>query len=68
MVSRGVEPGRIIPGCEVTLSERDGKTYVRVEQLHDSVQSRDAHIGSGMEAGMREALDRLEEFVSSQPN
>ena len=52
----------------VTLSERDGKTYVRVEQLHDSVTSRDMHIGSGMEAGMRETLDRLEAFVSSQPN
>jgi len=52
----------------VTLTEHDGKTSVRVEQLHDSVASRDAHIGSGMEAGMREALDRLEEFVVSQPN
>jgi len=52
----------------VTLSERDGKTSVVVEQLHDSVQSRDAHIGSGMEAGMREALDRLEDFVSALPS
>jgi uncharacterized protein YndB with AHSA1/START domain len=52
----------------VTLSEHAGKTSVRVEQLHDSVQSRDAHIGSGMEAGMREALDRLDAFVSAQPN
>lgn len=52
----------------VTLTERDGKTYVKVVQLHDSVESRDMHIGSGMEAGMREALDRLEEFVSSQPS
>jgi uncharacterized protein YndB with AHSA1/START domain len=50
----------------VTLTERDGKTYARVEQLHDSVMSRDMHIGSGMEAGMREALDRLETFVSAQ--
>jgi uncharacterized protein YndB with AHSA1/START domain len=52
----------------VTLSERDGKTFVRVEQLHDSVYSRDMHIGSGMEPGMREALDRLEAFLASQPN
>jgi uncharacterized protein YndB with AHSA1/START domain len=52
----------------VTLSERDGKTYVKVEQLHQSVESRDAHIGSGMEEGMRETLDRLEAFVSAQPN
>jgi uncharacterized protein YndB with AHSA1/START domain len=52
----------------VTLTERDGKTFVRVEQLHDSVQSRDAHIGSGMEAGMRETLDRLDQFVSGLAN
>jgi len=52
----------------VTLTERDGKTYVRVEQLHDSVQSRDMHLGSGMEPGMRETLDRLEAFLTSQPN
>lgn len=52
----------------VTLTERDGKTYVKVVQLHDSVQSRDMHLASGMEAGMRETLDRLEAFVSSQPN
>ena len=52
----------------VTLTERDGKTLVRVEQLHDSVQSRDMHLGSGMEPGMRETLDRLEDFLSSQPN
>jgi uncharacterized protein YndB with AHSA1/START domain len=52
----------------VTLSEQDGKTFVRVEQLHDSVESRDAHIASGMEPGMRETLDRLEAFVSSLPN
>jgi uncharacterized protein YndB with AHSA1/START domain len=52
----------------VTLSERGGKTYVHVEQLHDSVQSRDAHIGSGMEAGMRETLDRLAVFLSELGN
>jgi uncharacterized protein YndB with AHSA1/START domain len=52
----------------VTLTERDGKTYVRVEQLHQSVQSRDAHLASGMERGMRETLDRLETFVSALAN
>ncbi|HYQ17336.1 MAG TPA: SRPBCC family protein [Polyangiaceae bacterium] len=52
----------------VQLSERDGKTFVHLEQLHDSVQSRDMHIGSGMEQGMRETLDRLEQFFSQQPN
>ncbi len=49
----------------VHLTERDGKTYVRVEQLHQSVESRDAHIASGMELGMRETLDRLAAFLSA---
>jgi uncharacterized protein YndB with AHSA1/START domain len=52
----------------VTMTERDGKTYVRVEQLHQSVASRDAHLASGMEPGMRETLDRLEAFVSALAN
>jgi len=52
----------------VTMTERDGKTYVRVDQLHQSVESRDAHIASGMEPAMREALERLEAFVSALAN
>jgi uncharacterized protein YndB with AHSA1/START domain len=50
----------------VTLSERDGKTDARIVQLHDSVVSRDAHLGSGMEHGMRETLDRLDAFLESE--
>ena len=49
----------------VTLTERDGKTFAHLQQVHDSVQSRDAHIGAGMEGGMRETLDRLEAFLSA---
>jgi uncharacterized protein YndB with AHSA1/START domain len=52
----------------VTLTERDGKTFAEVVQLHDSVESRDAHVGAGMESGMRETLDRLDDFVSSPSN
>lgn len=52
----------------VTLSERDGKTFARVVQLHASVESRDAHINAGMEQGMRETLDRLAAFLSAQPS
>ena len=48
----------------VDMTERDGKTLVVVEQRHQSVQSRDAHIAAGMEPGMRETLDRLDGFVS----
>jgi uncharacterized protein YndB with AHSA1/START domain len=52
----------------VTLREHDGKTFAKLVQLHDSVASRDAHIGAGMEQGMRETLDRLDAFVSSLEN
>lgn len=49
----------------VTLSERDGKTFARLEQRHDSLASRDAHLGAGMETGMRETLDRLDQFLAT---
>jgi len=52
----------------VTLTERDGKTFAHLEQKHDSVFSRDAHIGAGMERGMRETLDRLEAFLATRAN
>jgi uncharacterized protein YndB with AHSA1/START domain len=50
----------------VTLVEQNGKTHATVVQVHDSVVSRDAHIAAGMEQGMRETLDRLQTFLSSQ--
>jgi uncharacterized protein YndB with AHSA1/START domain len=52
----------------VTLTERDGKTFAHLVQLHDSVVSRDAHVNSGMERGMRETLDRLDAFLAAQPH
>ena len=51
----------------VMLAEQAGKTLATMVQTHDSVASRDAHIGSGMERGMRETLDRLDAFVSTGP-
>ena len=50
----------------VSLVAQNGKTKATVVQLHDSVASRDAHIGAGMEQGMRETLERLDEFLASQ--
>jgi uncharacterized protein YndB with AHSA1/START domain len=50
----------------VTLLEKDRKTHATVVQVHDSVVSRDAHIASGMEHGMRETLDRLDAFLLGQ--
>jgi uncharacterized protein YndB with AHSA1/START domain len=49
----------------MTLSERDGVTLLRTLVQHQSPQARDMHIGSGMEAGMQDALDRLEQVAIS---
>ncbi len=44
----------------MTLVERDGVTVMRTLVQHGTAQARDMHIGSGMEAGMQDAYDRLE--------
>ena len=49
----------------VTFSETDGRTTLTVLVEHRSKEARDAHIGSGMEAGMQEALDLLERVAIS---
>lgn len=49
----------------VTFTEADGRTTLRVLVEHQSRQDRDAHIASGMEDGMQEALDHLEQVAVS---
>jgi uncharacterized protein YndB with AHSA1/START domain len=49
----------------LTLTEHDGRTTLRILVEHDSQQSRDAHINSGMEAGMQESMDHLEQVAVS---
>ena len=49
----------------MTLAERDGVTVMRTLVHHDSPEARDMHINSGMEAGMQDALDLLEETAVS---
>src|ERR671917_1521128 len=44
----------------VMFAEADGRTTLTVLVEHASKGARDAHIASGMEAGMREAMDLLE--------
>jgi uncharacterized protein YndB with AHSA1/START domain len=44
----------------VTFAEKDGRTTLTVLVQLASKEARDAHIGSGMEIGMREGLDLLE--------
>lgn len=47
----------------LALTEQDGRTTMTVLVQHQSKANRDMHIESGMEAGMNEALDALEQVA-----
>jgi uncharacterized protein YndB with AHSA1/START domain len=49
----------------VTFDEEDGRTTLTILVQHMSKEHRDAHIDSGMEAGMQDAFDLLEEVAVS---
>jgi uncharacterized protein YndB with AHSA1/START domain len=49
----------------LTLTEVDGRTILTILVEHSSKEHRDAHIESGMEAGMQDALDLLEQVAVS---
>jgi uncharacterized protein YndB with AHSA1/START domain len=58
-----------MPGAEAlttaTFTEVDGGTELTILVAHSRKEHRDAHINSGMEDGLRDALELLEEAVSS---
>ena len=47
----------------LTLTEVDGRTTMEVLVEHESQGHRDGHINSGMEGGMQEAMDQLEQVA-----
>ena len=49
----------------LTLTEVDGRTTLAILVQHTTKEHRDAHIASGMEAGMQDAMDLLEEVAVS---
>jgi uncharacterized protein YndB with AHSA1/START domain len=49
----------------VTFTEMDGRTTLTVLVEHASKEARDAHIDSGMETGMQEGMDLLEQVAIS---
>jgi uncharacterized protein YndB with AHSA1/START domain len=49
----------------VTFTEVDGRTTLTILVQHSKKEHRDAHIESGMEAGMQDAMDLLEEVAVS---
>ena len=58
-----------MPGAEavntMTLTEADGRTTLEILVQHASKEHRDAHIESGMEEGMQDAMDLLEQVAVS---
>ena len=46
------------------LEAQGDRTIVRGTVVHKSVENRDAHLGSGMEHGMRETYERLDELLA----
>jgi len=49
----------------LTLSEEDGRTTLSILVQHSSKEHRDGHIESGMEDGMQDAFDLLEQVAAS---
>jgi uncharacterized protein YndB with AHSA1/START domain len=49
----------------LTLTEVNGRTSLTILVQHPSKEHRDAHINSGMEAGLQDALDLLEQVAIS---
>jgi uncharacterized protein YndB with AHSA1/START domain len=48
----------------VTFEERDGKTLLRVLDVFQSVEDRDAVVASGMASGYNESTERLDELLA----
>jgi uncharacterized protein YndB with AHSA1/START domain len=49
----------------ITFSEADGRTTLTILVEHAAKEHRDAHIASGMEDGMQDAMDLMEEVAVS---
>jgi uncharacterized protein YndB with AHSA1/START domain len=49
----------------LTFTEADGRTTLTILVEHQSREHRDGHINSGMEGGMQEAMDLLEQVAVS---
>jgi uncharacterized protein YndB with AHSA1/START domain len=48
-----------------TFAEQDGQTTLTILVEHTSQEHRDMHLNSGMEEGMNESLDHLEQVAAS---
>ena len=48
-----------------TFTESDGRTVLTILVEHERREHRDAHVQSGMEDGLQDALDLVEEIIAS---
>ena len=48
-----------------TFTEADGRTVLTILVEHERREHRDAHVQSGMEDGLQDALDLVEEIIAS---
>lgn len=48
----------------ITLEERDGRTTVRGHSVFQSVEARDAMVAAGMQDGLSEGYERLDELIA----
>jgi uncharacterized protein YndB with AHSA1/START domain len=65
-VYEGIPDGDAHPAVNtMTLAEVDGRTTLEILVQHASKEHRDAHIDSGMEDGMQDAFDLLEQVAIS---
>jgi uncharacterized protein YndB with AHSA1/START domain len=49
----------------LTLEERDGKTTATTLTRHKTMAARDGHLASGMEGGMAEGYERLDDVLAA---
>ena len=47
------------------LEERDGRTVIHMNSVFQSVEARDAMVGSGMAEGVRQGFERLDEVLET---
>jgi uncharacterized protein YndB with AHSA1/START domain len=61
----------LVPDAEavdtLTLTEQGGRTTLTILVQHQTKAHRDAHLESGMEAGLQDALDLLEQVAATLP-
>lgn len=49
----------------LTLEEKDGRTLATSHSIHPTVKDRDMHIANGMEHGMVEGYEKMDELLSA---